>query len=283
MFFNCLSVQADRNFILHVVNYAWILFLMGISFLVWIHGFGLEKDILEGTSLAVEFKQESDDQEVAHFKKWLEEQSEVLKGSVSMVDESELSQVLTDELNSDSLLSGAKAYFPKIFTFKLNKESFRKDRFSAFKERVEKRKSVRKLYYQNELTEDLEKAIARLKMGFMFITMLFTIIGILISQYLAQIFVSSRIDIIQNYHQMGASLQVIQKPYLKRAWSLGLASALLSVFLMGLMIMFLYYVLPWAYEWVDTIKFLVVVFIILILGPTLQSELVRRKINALIR
>ncbi len=256
---------------------------MGISLLIWLHVFGLEKNILEGSILSVELQKETDAQESGHFKNWLEDQPEVVKESVHQIEEGELSQVLSDELDSDTLISAAKEHFPYIFTFKLAKEHFQREKFNAFKNRLEKRKSVQQFYYQNELTEDLDKAIGRLKMGFMFITLLFTLIGILISQYLAQVFVDSRIEIIRNYHQMGASLKVIQKPYLRRAMSLGLASSLLSVCLMGVMILFLYYLLPWAYEWVDTIKFLIVVFIILFLGPILQSELVRRKINALIR
>lgn len=272
-----------KSFFLHVVNYAWVLFLIGLSMLIWFHGFGLEKKWLQQAVIALELEQNIPQAQQTQILEWLKAQKEVQQGSVQKIEENELRELLPNDLSSDSARKAALELLPVILIFKLTPETYKNKDFDGFQQKMKALSGVHSLNYQNELTTDISQSISRLQRVSMFITLLFVAIGFLISDYLAQVFVDSRSSVIHQWNLLGAPETKILKNYLNRSLSLGLASALFSVCLLGIVLFFLHYLLPWIYEWVETIKFFWVMFILLILGPSLQYLLVKRKIQTLIR
>lgn len=258
------------------------MFLIGIALLGLLHAIGLESKIKENASLAVELKENIEPKTQKAFENWLNQQKEIIPGSLHLIRQEELEGLLPMELNSDSIRQEAISLLPKIFVFKLDPSTFKQESFARFKQMINDRNEVKEFSYQNELTEDIDKAFGRIRSGFMFITFIFIIIGAAISEYLARVFVDSRSELIKKWNHLGASESMIARPYLSRIFYLALASSFLSVALMGLIILLVYYLFPWAYQWIDTIKFIWVMLILLILGPVLQYELVRRKIKSLL-
>lgn len=51
--------------------------------------------------------------------------------------------------------------------------------------------------FQNELTSDLSKSVERIRIGFLAMTLLFVLVGFLISDYLAQVFVDSGLPLLK--------------------------------------------------------------------------------------
>lgn len=246
------------------------------------HAIGLESKIKENASLAIELNENTGPEVQKVFVDWLNQQKEIIQGSLHFISQEELKDFLPDELSSDSARQEAIALLPKILVFKLNPSAFEQGEFNRFKKLINDRTEVKEFSYQNELTEDIEKAFGRIRSGFMFVSLIFIMIGAAISEYLARVFVDSRSELIKKWNHLGASESMIARPYLIRIYYLALASSFLSVALMGLIILFIYYLFPWAYQWIDTIKFIWVMLILLILGPILQYELVRRKIKILL-
>lgn len=275
--------STNKSFFLHVVNYAWVLFLIGLSMLIWIHGFGLEKKWLRQAVIALELEQGIPLAQQIHITEWLKSQNEVQQGSVHKIEERELSELLPNDLSSDSARKAALELLPVILIFKLTPETYREKEFKDFQQKLKTLNGVQAFNYQNELTKDISQSISKLQMASLFITLLFVAIGILISDYLAQVFVDSRSSVIHQWNILGAPERTILKNYLNRSISLGLASSLFSVCLLGIVLFFLHYLLPWIYDWIETIKFFWVMFILMILGPSLQYILVKRKIQTLIR
>lgn len=275
-------MSTKRSFLLHVINYSWVLFLVGIALLGLFHAIGLESKIKENASLAIELNENTGPEVQKVFVDWLNQQKEIIQGSLHFISQEELKDFLPDELSSDSARQEAIALLPKILVFKLNPSAFEQGEFNRFKKLINDRTEVKEFSYQNELTEDIEKAFGRIRSGFMFVSLIFIMIGAAISEYLARVFVDSRSELIKKWNHLGASESMIARPYLIRIYYLALASSFLSVALMGLIILFIYYLFPWAYQWIDTIKFIWVMLILLILGPILQYELVRRKIKILL-
>ncbi|MBK8955966.1 MAG: hypothetical protein IPM34_10475 [Saprospiraceae bacterium] len=272
-----------KSFLLHVINYAWVLFLIGLSMLIWFHGFGLEKKWLTQAVIALELEQNSSPDQQKNIQDWLKNQKEVQPGSVQQIDEKELREFLPNDLRSDSARKAALGLLPVILIFKLEPAIYKNDAFEKFQQNLKALSGVQSLNYQNELTTDISKSISRLQKASLLLTLLFIAIGFLISDYLAQVFVDSRSSMIHQWNQLGAAESRILKNYLNRSLSLGLASALFSICLLGLVLFFIYQLLPWIYEWLETIKFFWVLFILLILGPSLQYILVKSKIQTLIR
>lgn len=275
-------MDKNRGFFLHVLNYAWVLFLIGIGMLAWFHGYGLEQKLKENTALAVELKANQPVERINKFHQWLESQPEIRSSTVQQIDPKEIKGMMASDWKEDSLQEGLLPFFPEIFIFKMKQEFIEEDRLKKFGEKLYKQEVVYHFSYQNELTHDLSSMVNRIRIGFLALTLLFILVGVLISEYLAQVFVDSRESVIRNWNELGAAKTKIISPYLKRIVYLGLASACLSVFLIGLIIFLSYYLLPWIYLWIETKKFLLVMLILMIFGPTLQYFLVKRKIQLLL-
>jgi cell division protein FtsX len=279
---NNIDLDRNRGFFLHVLNYAWVLFLIGVGMLAWFHCYGLEKKLKENTALAVELKTSQGPAQIQKFKQWLETQPEIIPSTIQRIDTQDIKEMMSLELKSDSLQNGMTGYFPEIFIFKMKQEFLEAEKLKTFSDKLYKQEAVQHFSYQNELTQDLTSTVSRIRLGFLALTVLFVVIGILISEYLAQVFVDSRETVIRNWNELGAVPDKIITPYLKRVVYLSLASACLSVCLIGLIIFLSYYLLPWIYFWIETKKFLLVMLILLIFGPTLQYILVKRKIQSLL-
>jgi cell division protein FtsX len=275
-------LDKNRGFFLHVLNYAWVLFLIGIGMLAWFHGYGLEKKLKENTALAIELKPVKSVEQIQKFKQWLETQAEPIPTSIQQIEPREIKEMLASEIKEDSSQSALIANFPPIFIFKVKQEFLEEERLKKFTERLYKQEMVQHFSYQNEITHDLSNMVKRIRIGFLGLTLLFVLVGIMISEYLAQVFVDSRETVIRNWFELGASEDKIVKPYLKRVVYLGLASASLSVCLIGIIILLCSYLVPWIYFWIETQKFLLVMLILMIFGPTLQYILVKRKIQLLL-
>ncbi|MBK9108346.1 MAG: hypothetical protein IPM92_08220 [Saprospiraceae bacterium] len=275
--------STNRSFFLHVLNYAWVLFLIGFSMLIWFHGFGLEKKWLQQAVIALELEQNLPLDQQTQILEWLRAQKEIQVGSIQRIDEKELLELLPNDLGSDSARKVAIEMLPVILLFKMTPEGYKNKAFEGFQHKLNNLNGVHSLNYQNELTTDISKSISRLQRVSMFITLLFVAIGFLISDYLAQVFVDSRSAVIHQWNLLGAPETKILKNYLNRSLSLGLASSLFSVCMLGIVLFMLHYLVPWIYEWIETIKFFWVMFILLILGPSLQYLMVKRKIQTLIR
>lgn len=250
--------------------------------LSWFHGYGLEKKIKENTALAVELKATQMPARIEKFREWLESQPELLPSSIQRIDPKDIKGMLAIDWKEDSIEEGLISNFPEIIIFKMKQEFLEEERLKKFTEKLYKQELVKQFSYQNELTHDLTSMVNRIRIGFLALTVLFVLIGVLISEYLAQVFVDSRESVIRNWNELGASQDKILSPYLKRVIYLGLASACLSVCLIGLIIFLTYYLLPWIYLWIETKKFLLVMLILLIFGPALQYFLVKRKILSLL-
>lgn len=250
--------------------------------LAWFHAYGLEKKLKENTAMAVELKLAERPEKIQKFKEWLETQIELKPSTVQRIGPDEIKKMLSSEWNGDSTQAGLAPNFPEIFIFKMKQEFLEAERLSKFEAKLYDQEVVQNFTYQNELTKDLTSVVNRIRIGFLSLTVLFILVGILISEYLAQVFVDSRENVIKNWNELGASQHKILSPYLKRVIYLGLASACLSVFLIGLIVFLSYYLLPWIYLWIETKKFLLVMVILMIFGPALQYVLVKRKINSLL-
>lgn len=259
-----------------------MLFLIGIGMLAWFHGYGLEKKLKENTALAVELKGKQSKERLNRFVEWLSSQPEIIKSSVQPVDSGEIQNMLASDWKQDSIQNELISYFPEIVIFKMKQEFLEESRLKEFSEKLYKQDAVQNFSYQNELTQDLSATVNRIRFGFLALTVLFILIGVLISEYLAQVFVDSRESVIKNWNELGASKEKIMTPYLRRVIYLGLASACLSVCLIGLIIFLSYYLVPWIYPWIETKKFMMVMLILLIFGPALQYLLVKRKIQLLL-
>ncbi|HEX5625559.1 MAG TPA: hypothetical protein VFX48_06055, partial [Saprospiraceae bacterium] len=232
---------------------------------------------------AVELKDDIRPENRDRFMQWLGSQESLIPGSLQKVGEDELKAILEDDLAGDSIQQQIADLVPDILVFKLKKEYLVKDKLAEFEKKLYQQEVVRHFSYQNELTMDISAAVRRIQLGFLGVTLLFMVIGVLISDYLAQVFVDSRSSVIRTWNDLGAAAQKILAPYLRRVVFLGLASACLSVCLMGVMVLLVAYLLPWAGSWIETKKFMGAMAFLLILGPILQYVLVKRKIQMLIK
>ncbi|MBP8726328.1 MAG: hypothetical protein KBF37_05210 [Saprospiraceae bacterium] len=276
-------MTANRSFFLHVLNYAWILFILGMALLLWLHTLKLEDRILERAPVAVECEAGISASRVAEIDKWISELPETVAGSLQRIGAEELRQVLPDELPTDSAVAEAAAALNAIFVFRLTKPTYSKQGLETFKQKVEAHDGIRQLSYQNELTEDIGQSIARLRSALLLIVLLLVGVGILITSYLAQVFVDSRSAVILNWHALGASPEQILKNYRRRLLFLGVSSALIAASLVGSLLVLLGYFLPWTQSWIETAKFFWLLFVLIIFGPTLQYVLVNNKIRRLIQ
>lgn len=275
-------MDQNRSFFLHALTYAWVLFLIGIGMLAWFHGLGLERKLKENTALAVELKQGSTKAQIQEFRIWLEQQEQLIPASIRLIEAKDYQNLIDKEMVSQDSALEWGALMPVLIIFKLKQEFLDKQRLSSFEESVYKHSIVSHFSYQNEITSKLSNVVDRIRMIFLGITLVFILVGILISDYLAQVFVDSRTGIIRSWNELGTNPQKIIQPYLKRASLLGLASACMSVFIMGIIILLINYLLPWGLEWLEIKKFFYVLLILLILGPTLQYFFVKRKILSVI-
>lgn len=250
--------------------------------MAWFHAFGLEKRLKENTAIAVELKAGQTKDRKLTFKKWLETQTEIINGTIQQIDSITMKQLLAPESIEDSLQKEMMSVVPEIFIFKMKREYLSADQLQKFRNKIMAQPVVKELSFQNELTQDLDAMVKRIRNGFMALTLVFIIVGILISQYLAQVFVDSRESIIQSWNELGASGDKILMPYLKRVIYLGLASACIGICMIGLIILLTNYLMPWVYQWIDPKKFLLVSLILMIFGPTLQYFLVKNKIQSLL-
>lgn len=275
-------MNPNRSLFLHALTYSWVLFLIGIAMLAWFHGLGLDRKLKENTALAIELKQGINKAQIQEFRIWLEQQEQLIPSSIKMIEAKDYQSLIDKEMvTQDSSLEWG-SLMPVLIIFKLKQEFLDKQRLISFEENVYKHSVVSHFSYQNEITSKLTDVVDRIKTLSLGLTFVFMLLGLLISDYLAQVFVDSRASIIRSWNELGANPNMIIKPYLKRAYLLGLASSFMSVFIMGLIIFPINYLLPWAVEWIETKKFLYVLLILLILGPTLQYILVKRKILSVI-
>ncbi len=275
-------LEKNRGYFLYVLNYAIVLFLIGLGLLAWFHTFGLEKKLKENTAMAVEMKGNTTRHTLQNMEKWLKSQSELIPESIQRIDSIDIAHVLISEWETEGIEEKLNTRFPQIILFKMKQENLADDKLKLFAEKLYKQEGVHHFTYQNELTHSFSAVLYRIKLGFLILTGLFVLAGVLISEYLARVFVDFRESVIRHWHELGAAQEKFVRPYLKRVIYLGLASACLSVGLIGIIIGLSYYLIPWVLPLIETKKFMLVLIILVILGPTLQYILVKRKILALL-
>lgn len=82
---------------------------------------------------------------------------------------------------------------------------------------------------------------------------------------------------------LGTPVNKITEPYLKQILIYSVVSSLLAIGFISIAILLCKFISPWLYDLVELVKFFIVIFVLLILGPSLHYIMVKSQILKLLK
>ncbi len=228
------SYKPRPNYLWSIISVAGVLLLVAIFTFVTLHSKDLVRSFKEEFEIVMELSPTLKDDQVPGLIKKLEQEPDVLAGSIQFVSKEDGLKALAEDLGEDLLISEMPNPLFDVILFNLKAETFSDEHLVALTERLKSEyQGVLDVYYEASLVQQVTSNLDRLSIFFLLAG------GVLIFFALTFIHNSIRLSIyanrflIRNMELVGASWGFIRKPFLTRSLRHGLISAILALLILA--------------------------------------------------
>ncbi len=230
-----LVFMVKPNYFYSIVSVALVLFLLGFFGVCVLFTNEIVNSLKEKVNIMVEMKDSISSSDLAAFEKNLLQKPYIKSGSLLFTDKEKAADELKLEFGKNFLLTDMENPLKDVFSFNINSNYFDKDSLLTLKTKLKENPMVYDIYFQENVLSNISNNLKNYGYFAVGLSFLFVLIAIsLIHHYIKLALYANRF-LIKNMELVGASWGFIKKPYLLKSISHGFISALLSIFMLGVL------------------------------------------------
>jgi cell division transport system permease protein len=228
-------IKVKPGTVLSILSFSISLFILGFYLILAVHLSNLFTNISKKTPFVVELKDNISKSDLPHIQQSLED-NEAVDG-LEFIPKEEGLKLMRKQIGSD--LKFTDNPLKDIFKLKLKNDFTTENKIAILKNELKKHVWVEESYYEKEDIESLKSNLSGFNSVLLLIAFVFTIISfILIYNNLRFILHADRFQI-KTMELIGASPRFIKRPYIKISIKIGIISAIISVLVISLFLIYL--------------------------------------------
>jgi len=217
------------NYFYAMISISLVLFILGIFGFILFNTRQLISFYKENLNLIVEIIETGSPAQMNSLKEWLSTRDFYKKGSLSVIDKEEAIQLMRKDFGEDFLKLDLPNPFLDIITFNVREAYLERSSLTKIKKALLQFPNVKAVYFQDSFLNSLLRNMNK----FLLFTFSLTLILLAISSILIfntiKLALHSQRFIIKNMELVGATWQFISAPFLKRSFTHGIISSMLSL------------------------------------------------------
>ena len=233
---NLKKLKFKPGTILSIFSFSLSLFVLGFYLIVMVHIANLIDIVNERTPFVIELKDNADSTSVYSLKESLDNLDYVF--DVEYIPKEKGLQIMVEQFGQDIITDKEENPLKDLIKLKLKNSFIKQGKEKEFIDGIKQNSFVEDCIYEKESVESLKSNLSKLNSVFLILGIIFIVISfILIYNNLRFILHADRF-MIKNMELIGASPSFIKRPYLKLALKIGFYSALISIFLLIMILVF---------------------------------------------
>lgn len=217
------------NYFYAMISISLVLFILGIFGFILLNTRQLISFYKENLNLIIEINENGSPAQMNSLKEWLSTRDFYKKGSLSVIDKEEAIQLMRKDFGEDFLKLDLPNPFLDIITFNVREAYLERSSLTKIKKALLQFPNVKAVYFQDSFLNSLLSNMNK----FLVFTFGLTLILLAISSILIfntiKLALHSQRFIIKNMELVGATWQFISAPFLKRSFTHGIISSILSL------------------------------------------------------
>lgn len=217
------------NYFYAMISISLVLFILGIFGFILFNTRQLISFYKENLNLIVEISETGSPAQMNSLKEWLSTRDFYKKGSLSVIDKEEAIQLMRKDFGEDFLKLDLPNPFLDIIIFNVREAYLERSSLTKIKKALLQFPNVKAVYFQDSFLNSLLRNMNK----FLLFTFSLTLILLAISSILIfntiKLALHSQRFIIKNMELVGATWQFISAPFLKRSFTHGIISSMLSL------------------------------------------------------
>lgn len=217
------------NYFYAMISISLVLFILGIFGFILLNTRQLISFYKENLNLIIEISETGSPALMNSLKEWLSARDFYKKESLSVIDKEEAVQLMRKDFGEDFLKLDLPNPFLDIITFNVREDYLERSSLTKIKKALLQFPNVKAVYFQDSFLNSLLRNMNK----FLLFTFSLTLILLAISSILIfntiKLALHSQRFIIKNMELVGATWQFISAPFLKRSFTHGIISSMLSL------------------------------------------------------
>ena len=169
----------------------------------------------------------------------------VLPQSAAYTSKDTAFEELKNEMGEDLLLGEMTNPLFNIFTFNVSEDYLHSDSLRNIKSELVKLDSrIKDVYFQETFIEEVAQNLEKIGYAFLILALLLSIIAITLIHNTIKLGLYSNRMIIKNMELVGASINFISWPFIRKSILHGILSAIIAILILSLLMYGLYYQIP---------------------------------------
>lgn len=247
-----------------IISISLVLFMLGLLGLLVLHAQKLSDYVKENIGFSVIIKEEIKEPGIIEFQKKLD--LEPFVKSTEYITRERAAKELTEDLGEDFI--DFLGYNPLLASIdiRLNAEYANNDSLAMLEKKLLENPRVKEVFYHKSLVDLVNQNIRRISFVILVFTAVLMLISVALINNTIRLSVYSKRFIIRSMQLVGATQNFIRKPFLIKSLVHGFISALIAIFLLGLVLYFSRKALPELVDMQDIDMFLSLFAIVTVLG-----------------
>lgn len=212
-----------------------VLFLLGIFGVFLLHTPKWIKAFKEEMVLMVEFKEETNREQIEALMSRLESSEYVRPNSVVFVSKEIAAEEMKDELGENWISLDISNPFFDMVNFNLKSEFLNSAGLTTVSEWLKEEEQVSEVFYQGEIAEQINTNLRKIGWTSFSLGLLLILIAVTLIHNTIRLTMYADRFLIKNMQLVGASWNFISKPYLEKGIKNGLWSAFIAIVMLGLL------------------------------------------------
>jgi cell division protein FtsX len=264
----------------YIITTSLVFFLFGSTLLIWLQSLDIGLKIQEQSPIVLELKSNYSKDSLQLMLDEMMSTANLHSSDIQFIAKEKAIEHMKAEMPNEQILTSEESLFRDLILVKMaNKIKY----LPSIKSIIQKYALIEGLDVENEFATKSMEVSNRLSKIMMFLTMAILIIAVVITSFLVKIYLQERQDVIIAMQNLGSPIEKITEPYLKQSIIYSIVSTLMAIGFLCIIILMLRFVAPWMYELIELRKFFLVVFVLLIIGPTLHYILVKSQILKMLK
>jgi len=223
------------NYRYAIFSVAMVLFLLGIFGVFLLHTPKWVKAFKEEMVLMVEFKEETNREQIEALMSRLESSEYVRPNSVIFVSKESAAEEMKEELGENWVSLDISNPFFDMVNFNLKSEYLDEKGLSMVSDWVREDDNVSDVFYQGEIAEQINSNLRKIGWISFILGLLLILIAITLIHNTIRLAMYSDRFLIKNMQLVGASWNFISKPYIEKGIRNGLWSAVIAITMLGIL------------------------------------------------
>ncbi|KAF0194285.1 MAG: hypothetical protein FD166_3550 [Bacteroidetes bacterium] len=247
-----------------IISISLVLFMLGLLGLIVLHAQKLSDYVKENIGFSVIIREDVKEAGILEFQKKLDLESWIK--STEYITREQAAENLTRDLGEDFV--DFLGYNPLLASIdiRLNADYANNDSLKVLEKKLLTNPLVKEVFYHKSLVELVNQNIRRISIVILAFTAVLLLISIALINNTIRLSVYSKRFIIKSMQLVGATQRFIRKPFILRSLLHGFISALIAIFLLGLVLYFSRKALPELVDLQDIDMFLSLFGIVTVLG-----------------